>query len=208
MCTPVLCTALFNTACTSHIPTFHSPPITIHFPSITSHSPLLTTHFPPPTTSVSHVSPPISHLSPYSLPLTTQVSHLSPPISLHLSPHSPPLTTQVSHLSPPISHLLPPISHLSPIFYLSPLCPLFTFPPSHLPFPLITQMPLTPSTPPSHLPTPPPHTGRTGPGVCFRMYAESDYDAFEAYATPEIHRVPLDSLILQMASLHLGDPRR
>ena len=50
-------------------------------------------------------------------------------------------------------------------------------------------------------------SGRTGPGVCFRMYAESDYDAFEEYSTPEIHRVPLNSLVLQMLSLNMGDPR-
>ncbi|CAK6957912.1 probable ATP-dependent RNA helicase DHX34 [Scomber scombrus] len=48
--------------------------------------------------------------------------------------------------------------------------------------------------------------GRTGPGVCYRLYAESDYDAFAPYPVPEIHRVALDSLILQMKSMHLGDP--
>lgn len=40
--------------------------------------------------------------------------------------------------------------------------------------------------------------GRTGPGVCFRLYAESDYDAFAPYAVPEIRRVALDSLVLQV----------
>ncbi|PIO27504.1 hypothetical protein AB205_0039030, partial [Aquarana catesbeiana] len=30
--------------------------------------------------------------------------------------------------------------------------------------------------------------GRTGPGVCYRLYAESDYDAFAAYPVPEIQR--------------------
>lgn len=40
--------------------------------------------------------------------------------------------------------------------------------------------------------------GRTGPGVCYRLYAESDYDAFAPYPVPEIHRVALDSLILQV----------
>ncbi|XP_011606913.1 probable ATP-dependent RNA helicase DHX34 [Takifugu rubripes] len=48
--------------------------------------------------------------------------------------------------------------------------------------------------------------GRTGPGVCYRLYAESDYDAFAPYPVPEIHRVSLDSLILQMKSMDLGDP--
>ncbi|XP_012990989.2 probable ATP-dependent RNA helicase DHX34 [Esox lucius] len=49
--------------------------------------------------------------------------------------------------------------------------------------------------------------GRTGPGVCYRLYAESDYEAFAPYPVPEIHRVALDSLILQMKSMGLGDPR-
>ncbi|KAM9801429.1 putative ATP-dependent RNA helicase DHX34 [Neosynchiropus ocellatus] len=48
--------------------------------------------------------------------------------------------------------------------------------------------------------------GRTGPGVCYRLYAESDYDAFSPYPVPEIHRVALDSLVLQMKSMSLGDP--
>ncbi|XP_068601686.1 probable ATP-dependent RNA helicase DHX34 [Brachionichthys hirsutus] len=48
--------------------------------------------------------------------------------------------------------------------------------------------------------------GRTGPGVCYRLYSESDYDAFAPYPVPEIHRVALDSLILQMKSMCLGDP--
>ncbi|XP_036818078.1 probable ATP-dependent RNA helicase DHX34 isoform X1 [Oncorhynchus mykiss] len=49
--------------------------------------------------------------------------------------------------------------------------------------------------------------GRTGPGVCYRLYSESDYEAFAPYPVPEIHRVALDSLVLQMKSMSLGDPR-
>ncbi|KAK6296315.1 hypothetical protein J4Q44_G00340280 [Coregonus suidteri] len=49
--------------------------------------------------------------------------------------------------------------------------------------------------------------GRTGPGVCYRLYSESDYEAFVPYPVPEIHRVALDSLVLQMKSMSLGDPR-
>ncbi|KYO29697.1 putative ATP-dependent RNA helicase DHX34 isoform B [Alligator mississippiensis] len=49
--------------------------------------------------------------------------------------------------------------------------------------------------------------GRTGPGVCYRLYAESDYDAFAPYPVPEIQRVALDALVLQMKSMCLGDPR-
>ncbi|KAM9481143.1 putative ATP-dependent RNA helicase DHX34 [Clarias gariepinus] len=48
--------------------------------------------------------------------------------------------------------------------------------------------------------------GRTGPGVCYRLYSESDYEAFPPYPIPEIHRVPLDLLVLQMKSMDLGDP--
>lgn len=50
--------------------------------------------------------------------------------------------------------------------------------------------------------------GRTGPGVCYRLYSESDYDAFQEYSTPEIQRVPLDSLLLQLISMGLPDARR
>lgn len=50
--------------------------------------------------------------------------------------------------------------------------------------------------------------GRTGPGVCFRLYAESDYDAFNEYSTPEIMRVPLDSLVLQSVALGLDNVRK
>ncbi|XP_039217934.1 probable ATP-dependent RNA helicase DHX34 isoform X1 [Crotalus tigris] len=49
--------------------------------------------------------------------------------------------------------------------------------------------------------------GRSGPGVCYRLYAESDYDNFAPYPVPEIQRVALDALILQMKSMGLGDPR-
>lgn len=44
--------------------------------------------------------------------------------------------------------------------------------------------------------------GRTGPGVCYRLYSESDYDAFAPYPVPEIHRVALDSLVLQVSTFH------
>ncbi|XP_006796782.1 probable ATP-dependent RNA helicase DHX34, partial [Neolamprologus brichardi] len=48
--------------------------------------------------------------------------------------------------------------------------------------------------------------GRTGPGVCYRLYSESDYNAFAPYPVPEIHRVALDSLILQPLHSNQGDP--
>lgn len=49
--------------------------------------------------------------------------------------------------------------------------------------------------------------GRTGPGNCFRLYSEEEYSSFLAYSTPEIQRVPLDSLMLQMISMGLPNIR-
>lgn len=46
--------------------------------------------------------------------------------------------------------------------------------------------------------------GRTGPGVCYRLYAESDYDAFAPYPVPEIRRVALDALVLQVRPPNLA----
>lgn len=34
--------------------------------------------------------------------------------------------------------------------------------------------------------------GRTGPGVCFRLYEESDFDQMSEYSMSEIRRVPLE----------------
>ncbi|CAK0764324.1 ATP-dependent RNA helicase HrpA [Gammaproteobacteria bacterium] len=48
--------------------------------------------------------------------------------------------------------------------------------------------------------------GRVGPGVCVRLYAESDYLARPAYTDPEIKRTSLASVILRMKALGLGDP--
>ncbi|XP_050502195.1 probable ATP-dependent RNA helicase DHX34 [Diabrotica virgifera virgifera] len=47
--------------------------------------------------------------------------------------------------------------------------------------------------------------GRTGPGICFRLYSEEDLKSFEAFTPAEIHQVPLDSLLLHMISLGLND---
>ncbi|XP_065221924.1 probable ATP-dependent RNA helicase DHX34 [Planococcus citri] len=50
--------------------------------------------------------------------------------------------------------------------------------------------------------------GRTGPGVCYRLYSEDDYSAMNQYTTPEIQRVSLDSVLLQMISMGLPDVRK
>ncbi|ODN01337.1 putative ATP-dependent RNA helicase DHX34 [Orchesella cincta] len=50
--------------------------------------------------------------------------------------------------------------------------------------------------------------GRTGPGVCYRIYSEAEYDELQPYSTPEIQRVPLDSLLLQMIAIGIPDCRK
>ena len=50
--------------------------------------------------------------------------------------------------------------------------------------------------------------GRTGPGVCFRLYSEAEYSSLSPYSKPEIERVPLDSLVLQMVAMGLPDARK
>lgn len=49
--------------------------------------------------------------------------------------------------------------------------------------------------------------GRTGPGVCYRIYSEKSFLELEAYSAAEIQRVPLESLLLQMISMGLPDAR-
>lgn len=50
--------------------------------------------------------------------------------------------------------------------------------------------------------------GRTGPGICIRLYSEDDFLARPAYTDPEILRTNLASVILQMIALRLGDIRQ
>ncbi len=47
--------------------------------------------------------------------------------------------------------------------------------------------------------------GRVAPGVCIRLYGEDDFDARPAFTEPEIQRTNLAAVILQMASLGLGE---
>jgi HrpA-like RNA helicase len=49
--------------------------------------------------------------------------------------------------------------------------------------------------------------GRTGPGICYRLYSEKEYQTLEAYTKAEIHKVPLESLLLQMISMGLPNAR-
>lgn len=50
--------------------------------------------------------------------------------------------------------------------------------------------------------------GRTGPGVCFRLYSPNDYDNFIDFSKPEIQRVSLESLILNMIAMGLNNVRK
>ncbi|TAJ19088.1 MAG: ATP-dependent RNA helicase HrpA [Rugosibacter sp.] len=47
--------------------------------------------------------------------------------------------------------------------------------------------------------------GRVSAGICFRLYAEDDFNKRAAYTEPEILRSSLAGVILRMKSLHLGD---
>jgi ATP-dependent helicase HrpA len=47
--------------------------------------------------------------------------------------------------------------------------------------------------------------GRVAPGTCIRLYGEDDFDGRPEFTEPEILRTNLASVILQMASLGLGD---
>jgi ATP-dependent helicase HrpA len=47
--------------------------------------------------------------------------------------------------------------------------------------------------------------GRVAPGVAIRLYAEDDYESRPEFTEPEVLRTSLASVILQMASLGLGD---
>ncbi|MCP4041736.1 MAG: ATP-dependent RNA helicase HrpA [Gammaproteobacteria bacterium] len=47
--------------------------------------------------------------------------------------------------------------------------------------------------------------GRLGPGVCIRLYGQEEYESRPEFTEPEILRTNLAAVILQMASLKLGD---
>ncbi len=47
--------------------------------------------------------------------------------------------------------------------------------------------------------------GRLGPGVCIRLYDRTDFESRPEFTEPEIQRTNLAAVILQMATLGLGD---
>ncbi len=48
--------------------------------------------------------------------------------------------------------------------------------------------------------------GRVGPGVCIRLFDESDYDNRPDFTEPEIQRAGLVGVVLEMLALDLGEP--
>ncbi len=47
--------------------------------------------------------------------------------------------------------------------------------------------------------------GRTGPGICYRLYDEADFAARSAFTDPELLRSSLANVILRMLALKLGE---
>ncbi|KAI9138090.1 P-loop containing nucleoside triphosphate hydrolase protein [Paraphysoderma sedebokerense] len=49
--------------------------------------------------------------------------------------------------------------------------------------------------------------GRTGPGECYRLYSRAEFKHLNDFPIPEVLRVSLESVILNIKALGLGDPR-
>lgn len=46
--------------------------------------------------------------------------------------------------------------------------------------------------------------GRTGPGHCYRLYSSALFENhFEEFAEPEILKIPIEGVVLQMKSMHI-----
>lgn len=46
--------------------------------------------------------------------------------------------------------------------------------------------------------------GRTGPGHCYRLYSSALFEHhFDAFSQPELLRMPIDGVVLQMKSMHI-----
>ena len=50
--------------------------------------------------------------------------------------------------------------------------------------------------------------GRTGPGICYRIYSQEWFENLDEYGQAEIERVPLESVTLQMLAMGLPDVRK
>lgn len=47
--------------------------------------------------------------------------------------------------------------------------------------------------------------GRTGPGICYRLYPKKDYDTRPIYTTEEIYRTDLSEVVMRMSELGITD---
>eukprot|EP01041_Mallomonas_annulata_P000663 gene663-1281_t len=50
--------------------------------------------------------------------------------------------------------------------------------------------------------------GRTGPGVCFRLYSQDTYSSLVPFEEPEVVRTDLAAAVLLMKTMGLNDPRK
>ncbi|MCP9257449.1 putative ATP-dependent RNA helicase DHX34 [Dirofilaria immitis] len=46
--------------------------------------------------------------------------------------------------------------------------------------------------------------GRTGPGICYRLYSQEHFDKMDQFTLSEINRVSLESLAMQVVNMNLG----
>ncbi|EFO20092.2 ATP-dependent helicase [Loa loa] len=46
--------------------------------------------------------------------------------------------------------------------------------------------------------------GRTGPGICYRLYSQQHFDKMDPFTVSEINRVSLESLAMQIVNMNLG----
>ncbi|KAF8625176.1 hypothetical protein AX15_005488 [Amanita polypyramis BW_CC] len=44
--------------------------------------------------------------------------------------------------------------------------------------------------------------GRTQPGTCYKLYTREEEDNMESFPTPEIHRIPLENVVLYMKNMY------
>ena len=44
--------------------------------------------------------------------------------------------------------------------------------------------------------------GRTKPGKCYRLYSREEEDDMESFSTPEIHRTPLENVVLYVKNMY------
>ncbi|OZJ05398.1 hypothetical protein BZG36_01988 [Bifiguratus adelaidae] len=49
--------------------------------------------------------------------------------------------------------------------------------------------------------------GRTGPGTCYRLYSDNEFNHLNDFPVPEIHRAPLEPVVMELKALDMGDPR-